>query len=125
MNRSYDFAIEHGTGCLEGLNRFDHVLKFLGPVFSVSAPDSNAPAIDAAEHSIAIEFQLVQPLITGWRFFYKGGELGRIKEGSFDLRAPSSFVMSARAITVSSESESNVVRLSETALRSDLKETEL
>jgi hypothetical protein len=34
--------------------------------------DINAPATDAAEHSIAIEFQLVQPLIAGWRFFYQG-----------------------------------------------------
>jgi hypothetical protein len=40
-------------------------------IFSVSAQDADAAAIDTAEHSVAVKFQLVQPLIIGRGFSYK------------------------------------------------------
>jgi hypothetical protein len=57
-----------------GVNRVFSQGGSLNSALRVRMPDT---ALDAAEHSVAIKLQLMQPLVAGWWFLYKRSELGR------------------------------------------------
>src|SRR6185369_9881483 len=75
----HDLSIEDRTlhwECLQGLH---DVRKLVSPILLIPGPQTNVTALQMTQQTITVELQLVQPLFSFGRFFYKRCELRRNK----------------------------------------------
>jgi len=72
-----DLTIEYGCGCGDRLDGSRNARELRGPIYAVATPEPDLTVIDAAKHAVAIKLQLMQPLVSCWRFFDERRKLRR------------------------------------------------
>jgi hypothetical protein len=76
----YDLAVEQCLASVERPERCCDCWKALGPVERLPRQQANVIAVDARLDAVAIEFDLVNPLRSGWRLVNKERK-ARFNEG--------------------------------------------
>ena len=82
----HQLAVDQGVSQAERANRFHHLRKFGGPVESVPADQPDAAILDETPHPVAIELDLMDPLVSSGR---RASSVSPIEEGT--RREPSSW----------------------------------
>ena len=73
--RGHDLAIDQAGGQVEGGERSDQRSEFIGPVLAVARKDADHAAFGSNHRAIAVELDLVHPVVTGWHIVHQSREL--------------------------------------------------
>ena len=69
-----DLAIEDGSGPTEGCEGFSQLGKAVRPILVVAGHQPGSPILDPGQHAVAVELDLVQPIVSIRRLLFKHGK---------------------------------------------------
>jgi hypothetical protein len=78
-------AVEERLLCRQRRDGLGHGAEEVGPFLAVAGDDADLPILQLAEHPVAVELELVNPLRACGRVGDQGGELGRDFRGELRL----------------------------------------